>query len=287
MTKKRARPEHNLSSYDIIGDIAVLEIPRPSKSIISRVVRRIRDTHPRIKTILVKSGERKGEFRLRRMKRVFGRETETIHKEHGFRFRLDPTKVYFSPRESTERERIASMVKPGETVMVMFAGAGPYGILIAGKQHKVGRVYQVEINPWGFDYMKQSIAMNKLSHLVIPIMGDVRKVCKKFEGSCDRVVMPLPREGYRFLDVALKCLKRKGFIHFYSIGKARKGSKATKAEKEIFEKSIERLEHAAKRLGKKIKILAKRKVLPYGPGSWKICIDAEVKVFVKTAARRN
>lgn len=277
--KTRGKPQktHNLSSYDIIGDIAAIEIPRDSGISTKRVVTEIRKVHPRIKTILVKSGERKGEFRIRKMKRVFGKETETLHKEHGYKFRVDPTKVYFSPRESTERERIAGMVKPRESVMVMFAGVGPYGILIAGKQPKVGRVYQVEINPRGFEYMKQNIAMNKLSHLVIPIRGDVRKVCKKYTGTCDRVVMPLPREAHKFLDVALKCLKKKGFLHFYSVGKSRKSSRGPEKDVEIFNKSIERLEKSARKLGRKVKILNKRKVLPYGPGSWKICIDAEVK----------
>jgi tRNA (guanine37-N1)-methyltransferase len=267
----------HLSSYDIIGDIAVIEIPKDSEVMVSRVVKKIREIHPRIKTILIKSGERRGRFRIRKMKRVFGKETETIHREHGFKFRLDPTKVYFSPRESTERDRIASKVKPQEMIMVMFAGVGPYGIMMAGRQPKVGRVYQVEINPRGFSYMKQNIAMNKLSHLVIPIKGDVRRVCKKYSGMFDRVIMPLPREGYRFLDVAIKCLKKKGFIHFYSISKSRRDLKKPKSEQEIFSKSVERLENAAKRQRRKIKILAKRKVLPYGPGSWKICIDAEVK----------
>ncbi len=281
--KGKGAGKPRISSYDIVGDIAIIEVPIPkrgqggSKAKHVELAREIMKVHPRIKTVLAKTGERSGEFRLRSFRKVLGRETETMHREHGFRFRIDPTKVYFSPREVTERERIAGMVRSRETVMVLFAGAGPYGIVIAGKQPRVSRVYQVEINPRGFEYMKQNIAMNKLSHLVVPIMGDARKVCRKYEGVCDRVVMPLPMEGYRLLGLALKCLKKRGFIHFYGIGRKGKDSRGVKVEEELFGKAVERLERAAGKLGRRVRILAKRKVLPYGPGAWKICIDAEVR----------
>ena len=265
-----------ISSYDIIGDIAIIELPRGSRAKPTDIAREIVRVHPRIKTVLAKAGSRSGEFRTRGFRKILGKETETVHMEHGFRFRVDPTKVYFSPRESTERERIASLVGPSETVMVMFAGAGPYGIVIAGKQPAVRRVYQVEINPRGFEYMKQNIAMNKLSHLVVPVPGDARKVCGNYRRICNRVVMPLPHGGYRFLGAAMRCLKKRGFIHFYSIGKTGKDSWGSSADQELFGPATRILEKAAGRLGRKVRILNRKRVLPYGPGKWKICIDAEV-----------
>jgi tRNA (guanine37-N1)-methyltransferase len=265
-----------ISSYDIVGDIAIIEIPKDSDVSKETFLREIRKTHPRIKTILEKIGERKGTHRLRRFRKLFGKETETVHKEHGFRFRLDPTKVFFSPRDVTERQRIASQVKTGETVLVMFAGVGPYGIVIAGKKPKVGKVYQVEINPAGFRYMKQNIAMNKLSHKVIPIKGDVREACKPLKGRCDRVVTPLAKHAYLFLDVALACLNPRGIIHFYYVGRHASGVKGRQAEKELFGEAVERLERAAKKSRRSVRILKKTRVLPYSPGSWKICIDARV-----------
>jgi tRNA (guanine37-N1)-methyltransferase len=276
MARKNGRGDGKprISSYDIIGDIAIIEL-LPGSGLSARdAAREIMKVHPRIKTVLAKKSERVGEFRLRSFRKVLGRETETVHREHGFRFRLDPTRVYFSPREATERERIAGMVRPGETVMVLFAGAGPYGIAIAGKQPRVSRVYQVEINPRGFEYMKQNIAMNKLGHLVVPVLGDARKVCRMYEGACDRVVMPLPGEGHRFLGPALKCLKGRGFIHFYGIGRNPPG---IKSGDEMFRECVRRLERAAGKLGRRVRILARRRVLPYGPGAWKVCIDAEVR----------
>jgi tRNA (guanine37-N1)-methyltransferase len=261
-------------SYDIIGDIAVIEMPREGKP--EGLARDIRKTHPRVKTVLARTGERKGEFRLWKMRKIFGKETETVHREHGFRFMVDPTKVYFSPREATERERIASMVRPKETVMVMFAGVGPYGIVIAGKQPDVRKVCQVEMNPAGFGYMKRNISMNKLSHKVVPVLGDVKKAVKDYEGLCDRVVMPLPRQAHEFLGSAMRCLKSKGVIHFYSVDRHAKGVKGKQVDEELFGEAVRVLEVAARRLGRSVRILARRKVLPFSPGAWKICIDARV-----------
>lgn len=275
--KVGAAAEAAISSYDIIGDVAIIELPKDSKARPGDIAREIARTHPRIKTVLQKTGERSGEFRLRKFRKLLGGDTETVHREHGFKFRLDPTEVYFSPRESTERERIASMVMPGETVMVLFAGAGPFGVVIAGKQPGVKKVYQVEINPRGFEYMKQNIAMNKMSHKVVPILGDAREACKVYEGRFDRVVMPLPREGYRFLGPAMKCLKSKGFVHFYAVGRQGINPPGIKAGDGIFEENIERLEVAARKLGRRARVIGRRKALPYGPGAWKICIDAEVR----------
>ncbi len=271
--------EHMNISFDIIGEVAIFELPPDRKEKPLEIAREIMKNHKRVRTVLQKTGERAGEYRLRKMKKIIGKETETIHKEHGFRFLLDPTKVFFSPRDATERERVASKVKVGETVMVMFAGAGPYGIVIAGKNPKVSKVYQVEHNPAGYEYMKRNISMNKLGHLVVPIHGDVREACKPYFGKCDRVLTPLAKHAHEYLDTALSCLAgpgQKGTIHFYDVGRHSKGLEDEEAQKELFSVPVERLEKAAKKAGRKLRILDKRKVLPYSPGSWKVCIEAEV-----------
>jgi len=263
-------------SFDIIGDIAIIDIPEGFSRKPSDAVREIRKTHPRVKTILLRKSERQGPFRLRRLKVLYGSETETVHKEHGFRFRVDPTKAFFSPRDSTERERIANQVRPKETVMVMFAGVGPFGIVIAGKQPKVAKVYMVEMNPDAFGYMKQNIAMNKMSDRVVPMLGDVTECCTPFAQRCDRVVMHLAMHAYQFLDVALSCLNDGGIIHFYAVGKHSKGLDMATKENEMFIGPINQLEDAVEKAGRKARIINKKRVAPYSPGGWKVCIDAEV-----------
>jgi tRNA (guanine37-N1)-methyltransferase len=255
--------------YDLIGHIAILEIPDQLKKKKKLIAKAILQTHKNIETVLEKASERKGKFRVRKYKFLAGkRKFETVHKEYGCQFKLNPTKVYFSPRELTERQKIAEQVKPNEFVMVMFAGIGVYAIQIAKKQSQVEKVVAVEVNPTAVKYMKENVRINKLGDKIIPVLGDVREKCKSWYGKCDRIVMPLPLGSDGYLDVAVKCLKKKGgIIHFYNWGD----------EEDPFFNALNLLQENFKIFKKKFKVLNERKVLPYSPKKWKVCIDVLVK----------
>jgi tRNA (guanine37-N1)-methyltransferase len=253
-------------SFDIIGDVAIIEIPPELKNREKEIVESLRKIHKHIKTIYKKESEREGIFRLRDLKLIYGKERETIHKEHGCKFLMNVKKVYFSPRESTERQRVADQVKARERVMVMFAGIGPYPIVIAKKQPRVSKVYAIEINPHAFKYMVENIRINKVQEKVIPILGDVKDRCPRYFGMCDRVVMPLPKGAYEYLSLAIQCLKPKGgYVHFYYWG-----------PKDDFKEAEDIVKFSVEKLGKKAKILRRHKVLPYKPKIWKICLDTKV-----------
>lgn len=255
-------------SYDVIGHVAIIEIPEGMEKYRFSIAKIVLQMNPHIKTVLEKGSERKGIYRIRRYRFLVGkRETETVHKEYGCIFKLDPTKVYFSPRELTERQRIAARVKPNEVVLVMFAGIGPYPIIIAKRQPKVKKIVAIEINPTAVKYMKENIRVNKLSDKIIPVEGDVREKCKAWYGKCDRVVMPLPLGAENFLDIAIRCLKKKGgVIHFYNWGE----------ESKLFDNALKIVRRSVRNMKKKYRILGKRKVLPYKPRTYKICIDFKV-----------
>jgi tRNA (guanine37-N1)-methyltransferase len=253
-------------SFDIIGSVAIIEIPEelePDEKVIAEAIMK---THPSVETVCKKLDERKGSYRLRKIKPILGKGTETVHTEYGCRFRLDVKKVYFSPRELTERQRIAGLVKPGETILVMFAGVGPYPIQIAKKSPDV-KIYAVEINKKAYEYMNENVKLNKVQNLIETILGDVRDSCRHLYGKCDRVVMPLPLEGYKYLPIALKCIKPNGVIHFYSTGH----------ESEPFKEAETILKKACEDMKIKCEILERTKVLPYAPRIWKICLDVKVK----------
>jgi len=256
------------SSFDVIGHIAIIEIPeklRKKRKLIAKVIMGL---NKHIKTVLEKASERKGIYRTRKYKFLAGEKIfETVHKEYGCLFKLDPTKVYFSPRELTERQRIASQVKEGEVVMVMFAGVAPYAIQIAKKQPKVKEIIAIEINPVAVKYARENVILNKVEDKVKVIEGDVREKCIDFYGKCDRVVMPLPMGGEDFLDIAVNCLKKKGYIHFYNWG----------SEPNIFENAEKVVREKFEKLGVKYEIINRRKVLPYAPRKWKVCLDIYVR----------
>jgi len=253
------------TGFDIIGDIAIIEIPAELESKKLLIAKALTKAQPHIRAVARKTSEREGAFRLRELELLVGNGTETVHKECGCSYKLDVTKAYFSPREATERQRISSQVKPGETVMVFFAGVGPYAIMIAKKQNV--RIYAIEMNPDAVKYMKENVRINGVQEKVEPILGDVKKAAKQFYGKCDRVVMPLPKEGYKFLGEAFACLRKKGgMVHFYSYAH----------EENLFQEAEGLVKKAAQKAGRKIKILGKRKVLPYGPRVFKICLDVKV-----------
>lgn len=256
-------------AYDLVGHITILEIPEQLQKKKKLIAKAMLQVHKNIKTVLEKASERKGKFRVRKYKFLAGeKKFETIHKEYGCQFKLNPTKVYFSPRELTERQRIAEQVKPKEFVMVMFAGIGIYAIQIAKKQPQVEKVIAVEVNPTAVKYMKENVRINKVSDKVVPVLGDVREKCKKWYGKCDRIVMPLPLGSDGYLDIAVKCLKKKGgIIHFYSWGD----------EEDLFLNALNLLQENFKIFKRKFKVLNERKVLPYSPHKWKVCIDVLVK----------
>jgi len=259
------------SSYDVVGSrekaVAIIEIPdevHENRKIIANALMKI---HKNVKTVLEKISERKGIERLREYEIVVGdKNTEVVHKEYGCSFKVDPRKVYFSPREGAERMRIAEKVKAGETVLVMFCGVGPYPVVIARKQPMVKKVVGIEINPDAFNYMVENIKINKVQDKVMPILGNVKEKCKEFYGKCDRVVMPLPKGAHMFLNEAFRCLKSKGIIHFYHWSR----------EDDLFSEAIEILKENAKKFKREIKILDTRKVLPYSPRTWKVCVDCFV-----------
>src|SRR3989338_713945 len=138
------------TSFDIIGNIAVLEIPPELRRKEKLIAETLMEIHRNIKTVCKKSSERKGIYRLRGIKKISGNGFETIHRESGCRFKLDIRKAYFSVRESTERQRIADLVKEKEKVLVLFSGIGPSGVIIAKKCPC--QIKMVEINPTACKY---------------------------------------------------------------------------------------------------------------------------------------
>ena len=252
------------AAFEIIGSrekaVAIAEFHAGRK----RAAQLIMQQHRNVKSVLEKASPRLGVHRVRRYKWVAGsRNTEVVHKESGCLFAIDPRKVYFSPRESTERLRIAQMVKNNEDVMVFFAGAGPFAIVIA-KKSEPRSVAGIEINPDAVEYFKKNVILNKLNN-VAAIHGSVKREAKKFYGKCDRILMPLPEKAVDYAEDAMKCAKKGGTVHLYCF-----------SEEGEINKAKARIRKQARLLNKKIRFCGVQRVLPYGPRIWKYRIDFAV-----------
>jgi len=226
-------------SYDIIGDIAIIKVSDALKHRSKEIAEIIMQVNGHVKTVLNQVSPVSGDFRLRRLEWVMGeKKTETIHKEHGCLFKIDLEKCYFSPRLSFERARIAGQVKPSEIVVNMFAGVGCFSILIA-KKTEAERVYSIDINPWAIRYAEENIRLNRVEHIVKPMLGDSKKIIEKeLEDVADRVLMPLPEKAYEYIDFAVEALKPSGgIIHYYDFTHAKRNENPIdKVKKKICDK---------------------------------------------------
>ncbi len=255
-------------AYDLVGsrETGAVAIVEPVEGVSpEKLAEEIMRRHPHVKSVLLKAGERSGEFRVRPLKLIAGSEhTEVIHKEYGLRFKLDPRVVYFSPREAEERRRVATQVADGEMVYVMFAGVGPYALVIASMREAT--VVGVELNPHAAKYFGENVRLNKLGAKVFPLEGDVSFVSPALYGKFDRVIMPLPKGAYLFLRHALRSLKPDGgYLHFYYWG----GDDA-------FQRGKELVSREALTLGLQAIYLGGRKVSSYAPRVWKVRLDFKI-----------
>jgi tRNA (guanine37-N1)-methyltransferase len=202
-------------SFEIIGDIVIVDIPDEILHAKGDIIEAILRKHKHVKTILKKKGEVSGDFRIANYEIIYGNETETIVKEHGCRFIVDPTKVYYSVKLAGERERLARLVTEGEEVLVMFSGVGPYPIVIA-RLSKPYEVIGIELNPIAVEYFKKNIRLNKVEDKVSVVEGDVRDVLPEIEKEFDRILMPAPNTAESFVELLPGKIKRGGYIHYYT-----------------------------------------------------------------------
>ena len=258
-------------SYDIVGDIAIIRVPETLKHHFKLIAKTVMNTHREVESVWRQSSSVAGDYRLRQLEFIFGKPTaKTRYKEHGCVYKLDLKKVYFSPRLSYERLRIARLVQRGEVVLNMFSGVGCYSIAIA-KHSEPNKIYSIDINPFAFKYLQENIRLNKAEEIVIPLQGDAKTVTEnKFQKAVDRVLMPLPERAYNYLDSALLALKSEGgWIHYYDFVHSKK--------KEDPLKKIET------KVSEKMKVLCKdfhvefgRIVRSIGPRWYQIVLDIQV-----------
>lgn len=246
-------------SFDIIGDVAVVRLDEPLLPYAKEVGAALRKVFPRLRTVALDRGV-KGELRVRDLEVIAGEgRTETVHTEYGVRLLIDPAKVYFNPRLSNERNRIASLVNDGETVVDMFAGVGPFSIMIA-KYARPEVVIAMDLNHDAVEYMKMNIELNKVRN-VVPLEGDSRQLV--FDVPCaDRIIMNLPHSARDFFHDALTRLKMGGTIHFYTI-----------CERDDIEPILLRLVQEARGMGVRMSIDRVEELKTYSPSMSVFSVD--------------
>ena len=209
-----ADPGRASTGVDVVGDIAIVRLEGFGAREKRRVAEALLSDLKNVRVVMEQEGGIEGEYRLRRLSRLAGeRRTLTVHRENGCAFRVDVAKCYFSPRLSTERLRVAEEVKPGEQVLNMFAGVGPFSILVAKRAG--ARVESCELNAVAARLHGENNRLNRVEGLVSVRNADAADLPGLTATKFDRVLMPHPSEADRFLPTAIEMAKKGGRIHYY------------------------------------------------------------------------
>ena len=223
-----------ISAFDQIGDIIILRIPDSLSSKKKIIGETLLNEVKIARSVFYQASAVEGDFRTRDLEILAGEDnTETEYKEFGCKFIVDVENAFFSPRLSTERERIANLIQDGEVVTNMFAGIGMFSIMAAKK--KKCTVYSLDINPVASKLCEKNIVLNKLTGKIISINGDASKIInEQLMNKSDRTLMLLPEKSDEFLESAINTTKKDGIIHYYSHIHADKKSDAGKLSEEHY-----------------------------------------------------
>ncbi len=255
-----------MKSYDNFGNIAVVRFPIDfSLKNKKKFAHKLLKEQNGIKTVLEKKERIKGRLRKLSTNYIAGENTkEVLYRENGCVFRFNIDKTYFSPRLSNERKEIASKIRKGESVLVMFAGVAPYSIVIA-KLSKAKKVFSNEISREANKYAELNITLNKVKDKVEFVNGDAKKLSEKIKQKLDVIVMPRPQLKESFLRVAFQLSKKGTRIYYYDFCK----------EDEI-DSIIEKIREEAKKYKKKIKILNVKRAGEIAPYKIRVRIDFKI-----------
>ena len=255
-------------SFDIIGDIAIIELSPTAEPYEKSIAEALMKVHKNLKSVYSKAGPIINNLRLRPLNHVLGADrTETIHKELGCRFKIDISRAFFSPRLSAEHKRVAEQVRPGECVVDMFAGVGPFSILIAKRLNDV-QVHAIDANPEATKLIGENAKMNKVQDRIKVWSGDARVVVHdNLSGIATRVIMNHPSQSREFLEPAYKALRRDGgIVHYYTFVEG--SDSESNARKEL----AAALDNSGWKIEKTIET---HKVRGVAPMKWQVAVDAK------------
>ena len=213
------------SSFDQIGGIIVVRVPEELAGRGAAIGRALLDAVKPARSVYRQATDVRGDYRTRGLELLAGEDcTVTEYVENGCRMAVDVARVFFTPRLSAERLRIAELAGDGETIVNMFGGVGAFSLAAARRSRCT--VYSIDSNPEAARLCGINAERNKTKGTVISICGDAAEVVRaRLRGASDRTLMPLPEDSDRFLGAAAEATRGGGTIHYYShVGAPSKGA---------------------------------------------------------------
>jgi tRNA wybutosine-synthesizing protein 2 len=252
------------TKWEKVGTVVILKIPKeliPYQEIIGKVYAAELGCHSTLGDI----GGISGVFRTPSVRLLWGSSrTETMHKENGIRYLLDPQKMMFSSGNIAERKRMGLISNPRETVVDLFAGIGYFSLAMA-VHSRPKKIVACEMNLVAFDYLCKNVVLNHVTDIVEPIHGDNRKVAPK--GCADRVLLGYLQETDTFLPVALECLRdQKGILHYHDLVSRGKST----------EQLVGQIQKVAEGYNRHATLLLAKEIKSYAPGINHVVLDVRI-----------
>lgn len=246
--------------WEKVGDVLILECPEELKK--RKNILKIYAEILKCRAVLGK-GHIVGEKREPSLQHLYGdTDTETIHIENNIKFKLDVSKLMFSPGNIDERIRMATVGNQGELVVDMFAGIGYFSVPMA--VYSKVMVYAIELNPTAYFYLNENVLINNVSKRVTSLMGDCRRICPT--NYADRVIMGYLRSK-EFLPIAMNALRDiRGIIHYHFLCR----------DKEYPSKPLGELRKRADMYGRRVNLIFSKKIKSYAPHVIHGVLDAKI-----------
>lgn len=248
-------------AYELVGDIALINIPEILVSKKSQVARTYRDVLG-VRSVMEKKGI-SGEFREPGHTLLSGTDTVTVHKENGIRYKIDLKMLMFSAGNINERIRMSRLRDVG-LVVDMFAGIGYFSLPIA--KYTGSRVMALEKNPASYEYLVQNIKMNRLEGNMNALNID----CRDYVGeSAKRIIMGYVRTTDEYLQKAFSIADDGCIVHYHQT-----------APSADYEGTIRReIREQSSRSGAEVEFIGSRIVKKYSPGIVHAVMDFVIKKY--------
>jgi len=243
--------------FSLVGDVGLVRFVDADEERERAVAEALGELHG-VRSVIADEGV-DGETRVPRTRHVAGdRDTETVHRENGFEFALDPSRVMFSVGNAAERVRVRDAVDEGERVFDMFAGIGYFAVPAA-----VGgaEVTAAEVRREAYDHLVENAERNGVASRLDARHAD----CRDVRADADRVIMghfEAARDDY--LGCALDRLDGGGVIHVHDA-----------VHEEAKDETARAVEEAARRRGYGAETTVRR-VKGVAEGVAHVVVDARV-----------
>jgi tRNA (guanine37-N1)-methyltransferase len=161
--------------FSIVGHVAHLNLRSqylPYKHLIASV---LLDKNPSVKTVINKTDDvgTSSAYRTFSYEVLAGLDDMNVEiREEDCVFRFDYSKVYWNSRLNTEHRRLVELFRPGEVVVDVMAGVGPFAVP-AGRKGVF--VWANDLNPDSYGALRDAVVRNKVGLWV-----SFRRLCASY-----------------------------------------------------------------------------------------------------------